>query len=173
MTHSATLHLHGVLVVFERVPLLSWDYTAPVHWTPSGQWPSPRQRRELQEHLDQGAPLLVVVGEPAGPSASAAPLDWLPQALRARGLGFLQATGVRILETPAALRPPLLLDDVAGGQVRFGRWTGTDAGAAASLGAVVRTLFGAAAMGAYVASAGFLETDIDPFCWSVARPETD
>src|SRR5439155_25349164 len=48
-------------------------------------------------------------------------LDWLPAALRERGLRFLDESS-RSLARPALIRPPLLLDEPApGSNLRFAR----------------------------------------------------
>lgn len=187
MPHSATLVIGDTYVVLTDVPLLSWDYSAPIQWSPSDLWPSPGHLEQLHERLRRGTPTFVVVGEPltAGPGRPAPHrLDFLPEPLRQRGLGFLRSSAVQIHDVPLALRPPLLLDqaDPAQPNVRFGRWSGMDRAAARSLGAVVRILFptGDGSAGRrtdnleyQLATGAFLGADMVTHLTNRPRPETD
>jgi hypothetical protein len=73
-------------------------------------WPDLPERRQLDEHLERGAPLLVVLPSYGAPDVPT--LDWLPELDSARGLGFLAACKEWVRARPGPLVPALLLDSV-------------------------------------------------------------
>lgn len=141
-THTPATERHGsALVVFEGSRRMLWRRPGPGRWRPAGIWPEAAEAAALAAHLAARRNLLVVLDgtehtvsllleELAAAPASVrrlAPgphrdepvdvripvLDWLPAPLRHPGLAFLRTGREAARRTPAALRPPLLLDEPA------------------------------------------------------------
>jgi hypothetical protein len=146
---APTIHHGDVLTVFEGARRLSWRRDLFTEWTPVGLWPDQHASARLRRHLADAKPLLVVVERPettvtllaeqyeaAAPEVAALAggdvsgeivdirlpaLDWLPDDLRRRGIEFLRRSTAQVAATPAALRPPVRLEDpdAAAPNVRF------------------------------------------------------
>lgn len=145
-----TLDHRNALVVFEGAARIAWHRGTSSDWIPVGLWPRPEEAVLLEERLERGDPVLVILSEPvatvpllveelaasrelfapyAGPAEGhlvelrLPALDWLPADARARGLEFLASTDKVIATTPYALCPPFLLDgpDADGRKIRFVR----------------------------------------------------
>ncbi|MEC4017863.1 hypothetical protein QMK28_16530, partial [Streptomyces sp. H27-D2] len=63
MNGTPTMRFGEVLVVFEGPARIDWRINGQGDWTPEGLWPEPRHRELLDEHLDCGGSLLVVLDE--------------------------------------------------------------------------------------------------------------
>lgn len=150
MNTGPALRCDDILVVVEGAARLSWIRTGPARWRPSGLWPSREQEADIAEHVENGAPLLVVLAEMPTivPLLTEELIDapddlvklaeftgyvselripflgWLPPQLRERGRRFFEATRSRPAP-PAVLRSPLLVEPAVAGDhehVRFARW---------------------------------------------------
>jgi hypothetical protein len=78
------MRFNKALVVFEGPARIIWHNGGNGEWTPTGIWPGPRQRAVLEEHLGQGAPLLIVLDDPnATVSVLREELERAPQELHA------------------------------------------------------------------------------------------
>jgi hypothetical protein len=132
-------------VVFDGPRRLRWSGPQDGSATPVALWPDPAQRRHVERHLLQQAPLLVIVDHDRGPvqllseeittpPAALAPLlqgdqeltelhipllEWLPAPLRARGEAFLHRARAQRAATPRPLLPDLIVEDHPRSPVRI------------------------------------------------------
>jgi hypothetical protein len=138
----------GALIVFEGARRIRWRHGEHAGPARPVLWPDPFEALEVRRRLERGRPILVVFGGPQAEAAllteqyAQAPpalaavartiatdmtgvpvpaLDWLPVALRNRGLRFLRTSSERAHRTPAPLCPSLQLDerDLTVPHVRF------------------------------------------------------
>ena len=136
------------LIVFEGARRIRWERGGASTHASVGLWPDAVEAAGIRRRLERGWPILVVLGGPQAvaallteqfaqaPPALAAvartvatdmtgvpvpALDWLPVALRDRGLRFLRESSERARRTPAPLCPSLQLDerDLTVPHVRF------------------------------------------------------
>jgi hypothetical protein len=135
---SPTQTFGDVLVVHDDASRVSWrQFAAGGLQAPVALWPSPTQRRRLDQHQARRAPLLIVM-ELAEPPIYLLPeearrvpaalhrlvendgplcrlrvprLDWLPAPLAGRGRRFLEAARARTGSLPGLLVPPVMLED--------------------------------------------------------------
>jgi hypothetical protein len=147
MSTSALIDLGSALVVLDGRDRIAWRPHRTIGWLPARIWPDAGEAAEVQRRIAAGTPALIVlrdavesvplleeqhghlppalaalVHETAGdlPILRITALDWLPDDLRRRGLRLL---GAGAADVPAALRPPVVLDDPdpAMPHVRFAR----------------------------------------------------
>jgi hypothetical protein len=139
-----------VLVVLEGAGRLRWEGSGAT-WRLAGLWPTAADREMLDDHLDRGRPLLVVLDR--GPAVVCAlveevprvpegvlirgyegevldlevpTLDWLPEPMRSRGVAFADQAALDERDMPRHAVPPLLVDSAPpDSQVRFARRTAT------------------------------------------------
>jgi hypothetical protein len=108
---SRPTHTFGeILVVHEGAAGVPCQPTGDDMQTPVQLWPGLSDRRQLGEHLERGAPLLVVL--PFVDAQVVPTLDWLPEPHSARGLQLLAACKEWVRTIPGPLVPPLLLDSM-------------------------------------------------------------
>lgn len=148
----STLRRRDVLVVHEGAERLRWDGSGD-RWTLAGVWPDEGDRALLERHLAAGRPVLVVLDGGAEAVVPAwrdelgvvpegvtvrpdedvpglvdlvvPALDWLPAALRERGLRFAAHAAEVERRTPRQVLPALLLEPLGDtGGVRFAWRTG-------------------------------------------------
>lgn len=110
MTSRPTHTFGEVLVVHEGAARVSWQPVGDDMQAPLQLWPDLPERRQLDEHLERGAPLLVVLPSYSAPVDPM--LDWLPELDSARGLDFLATCKEWVRAMPGPLVPPLLLDSM-------------------------------------------------------------
>jgi len=135
---SPTQTFGDVLVVHDDASRVSWrQFAAGGLQAPVALWPSPTQRRRLDQHQARRAPLLIVMELTEQPvyllpeEARRVPaalyrqvendgplcrlrvprLDWLPAPLARRGRRFLEASRARAGSLPGLLVPPIMLED--------------------------------------------------------------
>ncbi|MFG3155354.1 hypothetical protein ACGF7W_25275 [Streptomyces sp. NPDC048219] len=139
MSTSAFLRCGKTFVVFDGPRRLSWHASAPGDYIPTALWPSPAQAAEVMDHLYSGGCLLVLIeqerisvpmyaeeAERLPPDVAARAtltsdgvvselhlpvLDWMPAALRERGLRFLENSTRLLREEPDLLLPHLIVED--------------------------------------------------------------
>lgn len=140
MNTSPMLRSGNTTVVYEGPRRLVWRRTGATGWVPTGLWPNAEQAAELALELNRGGRLLVVL-EPgphtvqvmaeelaaaplgiralaedpdADPAELAIPtLNWLPEAVRERGIRFRAESGTLLDRYPPALLPRLLVEQTA------------------------------------------------------------
>jgi hypothetical protein len=107
---SRPTHTFGeVLVVHEGAARVRWQQAGDDMPAPLQLWPDLPEWRQLDEHLERGAPLLVVLPPCSVPAVPR--LDWLPELDSVRGLDFLAACQEWVRVMPGPLVPPLILDN--------------------------------------------------------------
>ncbi|WP_328495530.1 hypothetical protein OHS59_24385 [Streptomyces sp. NBC_00414] len=135
---SASLQCGNTLVVFDGPRRLAWRTSLSGDYTPTALWPSPAQAAQVLEHLYSGGCLLVLLEQerisvpmyaeeadrlPPDVAARAdltsdgvvselhlPVLDWMPPALRERGLRFLENSTGLLRESPDLLLPHLIVE---------------------------------------------------------------
>ncbi|MEW2570694.1 hypothetical protein [Streptomyces sp. NPDC047070] len=135
---SASLKCGNTLVVFDGPRRLSWRRSVSGDYTPTALWPSPAQAAEVLDHLHGGGCLLVLLEQERisvpmyAEEADRLPpdvadraeltsdgvvselrlpvMDWLPPALRERGLRFLEDSAGLLRESPDLLLPLLIVE---------------------------------------------------------------
>jgi hypothetical protein len=138
-------------VVFDGPRRLSWHSSGAGDYVPTGLWPDPAQAARVLDHLYAGGSLLVLVEQPDirvpmfTEEAERLPpevaeratltsdgvlselrlpaLDWMPPALRERGLRFLEDSAKALSGEPDLLLPQLLVESppCRPDNLRFGR----------------------------------------------------
>ncbi|CAL2071459.1 conserved protein of unknown function [Streptomyces murinus] len=148
MPQKPCVRCGDVLIVFEGAARLVWDHDGPRAPRGARVWPSRPERAEINDHLDRGDPLLVILEHEettvpvlseelvTNPAIAALAhftgdvgeidipfLDWLPGPLQERGRNFLEHSRQAADLMPRAVRPPLLVGCPAPGAapVRFAR----------------------------------------------------
>jgi hypothetical protein len=181
MNSSPTLWCGDALVVFDGPRRLAWRSISPAHWSPVALWPDANQAARVNEHLNSGGSVLIMVeGEQTSipmyateaaraPGALAAhttidgelaeirisALDWLPDALRERGRRFLAETA-RFMEAEPDLLLPQLVVEQSGAEpcnLRFARLRTPRPYTDERLSSVLDHLFSSAVLADQVASA--------------------
>ncbi|WP_327703224.1 hypothetical protein OG530_16590 [Streptomyces decoyicus] len=172
LTCDPVLHCDDIMVVFEGKDRLILHRGEGEQWRVRALWPEPADVRALHAHLGAGRPLLVVLdGEPPvvpllpeecagaawGPDLAGVStddgelvefriprLDWLPAALRSRGLDHLQECERLLAHHPHPLLPPLLVAPPQSDapHIRFAYRTGSAAISASHMAKVASYLFG-------------------------------
>ncbi|MFD6289861.1 hypothetical protein [Streptomyces sp. NPDC060205] len=135
---SASLKCGNTLVVFDGPRRLSWRTSVSGDYTPTALWPSPAQAAEVLDHLHGGGCLLVLLEQERitvpmyAEEADRLPpdvadraeltsdgvvselhlpvMDWLPPALRERGLRFLEDSAGLLRGSPDLLLPHLIVE---------------------------------------------------------------
>ncbi|MFI7504709.1 hypothetical protein ACIBVL_40810 [Streptomyces sp. NPDC049687] len=138
MSRSAFLQCGSTLVVFDGPRRLTWRQSSSGDYTPTALWPSPAQAAAVMDHLYSGGSLLVLVEQERisvpmyAEEAERLPsdvadratltsdgvvselhlpvLDWMPPALRERGLRFLRDSAGKVRSEPDLLLPHLLVE---------------------------------------------------------------
>ncbi len=138
MSTSASLRCGETLVVFDGPRRLAWRTSVSGDYTPTALWPSPTQAAQVLDHLYSGGCLLVLIeqervsvpmyaeeAERLSPDVAARAdltsdgvvselhlpvLDWMPPALRERGLRFLENSTGLLRESPDLLLPHLIVE---------------------------------------------------------------
>ncbi len=137
MSLSPTMWCGSTLVIFDGPRRLTWSTNPPGQWSPVSLWPTHHQAERVLDYLHKGGSVLVMVEQeqtniplyieeaarfPDSVSARLSQddvitdlqipaLDWLPEALRERGLRFLRDTSRTIHSRPEMLLPQLLLEE--------------------------------------------------------------
>ncbi|MFJ3213192.1 hypothetical protein [Streptomyces flaveolus] len=140
MSTAAFLRCGNTAVVFDGPRRLAWRRGGTAgDYAPTALWPSPAQLTEVMDHLHSGGCLLVLVDQertsvpmyaeeaerlPADVAARTTltsdgvvselhvpVLDWMPPALRERGLRFLHNSAGRLQDNPDLLLPQLIVED--------------------------------------------------------------
>ncbi|WP_188114296.1 hypothetical protein [Streptomyces apricus] len=139
MSTSASLQCGNTLVVFDGPRRLAWRTSPSGDYAPTALWPSPAQAARVLDHLYGGGCLLVLLeqerisvpmyaeeAERLPPDVAARAdltsdgviselhvpvLDWMPPALRERGLRFLEDSAGLLDKSPDLLLPHLIVED--------------------------------------------------------------